>query len=258
MRPDQLYSKQIMQTYIRTVFADLLRLEGFISRDGEDLHWYRVVNSEIIQTIYFVAKSDSLALITWVGYGCHPLFTEPLFPSNIRIPNGGNLCPEIYWEYPNIKSPNTVFAENCPVLCPRDTYQGRDMLEDFVLSPFNRISSIENCYLFHRDFWFGKGLERLWGNQMLMPPFFDEAIYVDDKQVYERCLIQIERWEQEWGQLTKRPAIFQKYYNQMEKQKPVFQGEGRNEYVDFLINRANKNLRKIEQKIGTEVHCMRR
>lgn len=247
-----------MQTYIRSVFAHTLETEGFVNLNGDNLHWYRVVSSSIIQAIYFVADSNSLALTMCVGYGSHPLFTEPLFPSGIRIPNRGEICPEIYLEYPNIKSPNTIFSEDCPVLCPKDSHKGLDMLEDIVISKFNRIHSIQDCYLFHREFWFGKELENLWGNQMLMPAFFDEAIYVNDNQVYDRCIHQIELWEREWAQFSKLPAMYAKYIQQMEQQKKIMQGVGRAQYIDVLINRANMNLKKIERKVGLGVHLTHR
>ena len=42
-----------MQTYVRAVFADRLQKEGFVSMNGDDICWHRIVNQEIINTVFF-------------------------------------------------------------------------------------------------------------------------------------------------------------------------------------------------------------
>ena len=44
------------QRFMREVMADRLREEGFVSYKGEDIHWYRLVNNEVVQAIYFVTR----------------------------------------------------------------------------------------------------------------------------------------------------------------------------------------------------------
>ena len=39
------------QRYVREVLADHLREEGFISKN--DVHWYRLINNQILQYIFF-------------------------------------------------------------------------------------------------------------------------------------------------------------------------------------------------------------
>jgi hypothetical protein len=254
MKLEPNYVKQIMQTYIRAVFADRLKQEGFVSRDGEDLHWYRVINGELVQTVYFGTSGRFLALVMDVGYGCHPLFTAPLYPTKIHIPNP--LSTAVYFEYPNLKSPNTVFSEECPVHCPADEYKGIDLLEEQVLDKFNQITNLESCYLSHRNKWFGENLEKMWGDQMLTPDFFDEAIYFDDQQVYGRCLLEIERLEEVERSVPKLHHLYQKVMKEIKIQKPVLQGVGRDEYLVELEKRRVKNLKKLEQKVGMSVHYM--
>ena len=67
-----------MQRYIREVMAQRLREEGFASYKGEDIHWYRLVNNEMVQCIYFVTRDTHLHSFVDIYYGCHPLFICPM------------------------------------------------------------------------------------------------------------------------------------------------------------------------------------
>ena len=65
-----------MQRYAREVFAERLRQEGFSSYKGQDVHWYRIVNNEVIQAIYFVAFNSAPCTFAEIKYGCHPFFVR--------------------------------------------------------------------------------------------------------------------------------------------------------------------------------------
>ena len=75
------------QRFMREVMAERLREEGFVSYKGEDIHWYRLVNNEVVQAIYFVTRHASL----YSGggfelcYGCHPMFISPIFQKTAFI-----------------------------------------------------------------------------------------------------------------------------------------------------------------------------
>lgn len=55
--------KADLQDCVRTVFADVLRKEGFQSSRGEDLNWYRLVNDDVVQSVCF-------AIIDWIYLFC--------------------------------------------------------------------------------------------------------------------------------------------------------------------------------------------
>lgn len=85
------------QVYIREVMSDLLRSEGFISRDGDDIQWYRVINNEIVQSVFFYTTGLHLPVELKIGFAAHPLYIRPFFYKGVLISG-----PDGYEDYERI------------------------------------------------------------------------------------------------------------------------------------------------------------
>ena len=68
-----------VQRFVREVYADRLRQAGFSSYRNEDIHWYKLVNNDVIHAVYFVTDYMSFPVNLEIRYGCHPLFIPPVF-----------------------------------------------------------------------------------------------------------------------------------------------------------------------------------
>lgn len=79
------------QVFIRDVMADLLRSEGFVSRDGDDIQWYRVIDHEIVQAVFFYTTGLRVPLELRIGFAAHPLYIEPFFYKGVLIPGPNGL-----------------------------------------------------------------------------------------------------------------------------------------------------------------------
>lgn len=140
--------KADLQDCVRTVFAEVLRQEGFQSYRGEDLSWYRLVNDELVQSVHFMIFQWSCPNMT-IGYGVHPLFVQPHFLSSAVY----NCFMEVkcFPEYP----PKTkMFApwkypEWSWVTCAAPILDYFKLLTDEILPRFQKIRTMENAYAHH-------------------------------------------------------------------------------------------------------------
>ena len=78
--------KEHMQRCARGIYAEKLKKAGFISYNGDDLSWYRVINNEILNTVYLFSSLNMFSITPLrmeVGYGMHPLFIPAPIPQKI-------------------------------------------------------------------------------------------------------------------------------------------------------------------------------
>lgn len=187
------------QRYIREVMADLLRAEGFVSRKGEDINWYRVVNNEVIQSVYFTTRHTALPAFLDIGYGSHPFFIPPVFskgPYLYAEPGYEQICdiiPELipdstpygYRRSQILKTSNAAYRiPDALIMCPADDRKGSDILEQ-VLLMLERMQTPLDCYYIHKAMRQKQIDNRRW---LTMSPYFvDEVVYWDDEPLYSYC-----------------------------------------------------------------------
>ena len=187
------------QRYIREVMAPRLREEGFCSFKGEDIHWYRLVNNEVLQTVYFVTRSQALHSFLEICYGCHPLFIPPVFqksPYFHAMPSYeqmNNRVPEkVTGRTPyGFQSLQICGAINKPyrvpdvlIMCPEDRNKGLDILE-LVLPILDQATTPRACYEMHLN---RRKDEIETGNTYAMSPYFvDEVLFWEDEERYAYC-----------------------------------------------------------------------
>lgn len=171
------------QCYIREVMADRLRSEGFVSGDGEDIHWFRIIGGNVMHAIYFISDI-SFPPFLCMRYCCTPLFIPPISTKSIFQKNMPGY--EQYgWDKQLSKNHNRIYREpDVMVHCPDDEYQGRDLLEE-VLQVLTSVRTPEDCYRLHKQ-WHEKAIQ----NRALLnlsPHFVEEVLYWDDRELYPAC-----------------------------------------------------------------------
>ena len=251
-----------MQRYTREVFAECLRKEGFSSYKGQDIHWYRIVNNEVIQAIYFVAFNSAPCTFAEIMYGCHPLFVPPIMqksPVMHRLTDFvqlSYLVPAnnadgverflLYGEYNN--QPYRV--PDALIMCSPDLNYGLDALER-LLKVLSRTTNALQCYELHKE------LSRLLstsGFRVRSSYFVDEALYWEDKEMYPFCAefvkSEARHLEKAIENEIRLPKTYRQSWEQGKVLNQVFENDNFEEYLHALQERAQQNLRLLERSIG--------
>lgn len=236
------------QRYIQEVFAERLRQQGFLSYKGENIHWYRLVNDQVVQAIYFVTRHVALPVSMTIGCGCHPLFIPPVFQkSPYMYAEPGN--EQIYLRYPIVGSMNTVYRiPDALIECPADEYKGSNIL-DGVLSLLDSVQTPFACYETHKE-WRKGQIEN--GTWFTMSPFFaDEVIYWEDKSLYPFCKEFIAGYIGILNDVKQSGGfLLRSDHNELArliKLKEVFDENRRHEYLQTLCERERETLRMIRK-----------
>lgn len=180
--------KQILhehtQRFIRETMADRLRNEGFKSKDGQDIHWYRLVNGEVLHTVYFYTQSTALPAFLEIGFGLHPLFLTPEFPTSpyMRDLPGNEI---LYPRWVLLKQANKVYSYDAMITCPDDQFCGADILEK-IFPVLDEATSSLQCYQIHKQWREAAIKNDVWVD--MTAHFVDEAIFWDDHEIYPYCL----------------------------------------------------------------------
>lgn len=200
LRNSRLQLFEHAQRYIQEVFSERLRQEGFVSYRDEDIHWYRLVNNEVIHAVYFVSRHTALPAMLEIRYGCHPLFIPPIFQRSPYLyadpgyEQMSDIVPEIIPDStPNgfkrsiiLKSSNRIYrVPDVLIECPTDQYKGLDILER-VLTVMADINTPIACYEAHK-----KGQKEQIANNAWFETtsyFADEVLYWEDLPMYPFCM----------------------------------------------------------------------
>lgn len=252
-----------VQRFVREVYSEQLRKAGFVSYRNEDIHWFRLVNQEVIQMIYFVTDYVGFPVMLEIGYGCHPLFIPPLLQKSPYMnPMPGNeqmyqLIPEINpgsmphgVQRAQVHSVHNKIYRVPDVLvhCPYNDQTSMKILTN-VLSVLDPIDTPAACYEMHKH-WRNSQIENgLW---LTMTPYFvDEVLYWDDKSLYPFCIEYLNgriAWlndAQQAGKLICKAD--QEELLRLHALQDVFHNEKRQSHVQVLCNRASENLIKLRK-----------
>lgn len=245
------------QNYIRAVMADRLRSEGFVSRGGKDFHWYRLVNNDVVQAVYFHTQWAKLPLFMAIGYGCHPLFIAPEYCSGIRMAGVARSHEAVDPGRFIIKQgiTNAPYSLSAMVTCPTDPAHGADILDD-ILSRIPHAPSIEDCYALHKQRLIDSAKElevepeKLYSN--LSTDFMDEVIYMDDRQMYPYCEATLrhkfECFERGQAVRTLHPTEIAELNACKDIEQAILHGQ-RDHHLELLRQRAADNLATLKKKV---------
>ena len=249
-----------VQKFVREVYAEQLKEAGFHSYRDEGVHWFRLVNDEVIQTVYFVTRHTTFPITLYIEYGCHPLFIPPILqhsPYMYGMPGYEQMYDVIQETIPG-RMPhgrqrsmvqgmtNRCYREDVLVECPVNPDERQQILHN-VLAEIEPLSTPEACFEAHKR-WRAREIENdAW---LTMSPYFvEEVLYWEDKSLYPYCM-EYMRGRIEWfSGLLEEGKLALKYQQELEYLKvlwDVFQNNSRTEYLRILYERKIKNLKRLK------------
>ena len=246
--------------YIQEVFENRLREEGFTCPDDKLLCWYRVKNQELLNTIIFYSSWPQMPLFLQIGHEFTPLFTEPIYIKNVNFNASLNFRHDIFWSKQNLES-LAKHAENLRpyspdswVYAPGHGGRGIYTFDEVLLPMFEQTETIEDCYTSHKQYHLEK--KPRFGSSLFgeaSREFIDEAIYLDDVEVYPYCKARIERALNLYTILVeKKPndKALKDALDHWTKLKIALLDGERKAYLDSLELRKAKNIAKLHKKFG--------
>ena len=246
------------QNYIHTVMSEQLHRGGYANKGGKVFHWYRVVDDAVLQTVYFYTQWKAMPIFMSIGYGCHPLFIPPEYPSGIQVSmqrsyevvNPGRVIGK---RGQNIS--NSIFSPEAAVMCPNDQFRGADILTS-VLELQNGIRSIEQCYAMHKQRHIDAAEQLRLPSQetfrRVSVDFMTEAAYFNDTELFP---VFIPRINSEIDRYTKAQASrslwnIEKYELQayLQLKKAVIEQQ-REDFLAYLQERQTNNTIMLKRKV---------
>lgn len=247
-----------MRNYVQAVFAERLKQEGFQNPENRSISWYRVKNSDIINTITFFSRWNKLPLMPQIGYGIHPLFAEPIYSRNAFLPdpwldNERFAMQPLVEENPDYPMEYVPYGPNAWVYAPGRDGRGIYTLEKILLPQMDAIHSIADCYEYHKARYLSKTFYTYEDRfNSMSTTFIDEVIYVDDREIYPLCAKKLEcsiRILQEVGKdtLSKKDRDM---LNTMLLQRQTILEHDRETYLTVLRQKKAKNIARIQKSCG--------
>lgn len=244
------------QRYIREIMSDQLLTRGYVSRNNEGLHWYRIINGNLLQAVYFYSQWAAMPILMGIGYGCHPMFIAPEYPCGIHI---GSMMRSHEALNPGrmiMKQANKgCYSNEIAVTCPDDAYHGADILTDILLR-MDSVHSIEECYSMHKKARISVmqqlGLPESDAFRNISTDFMDESIYFDDKALYPCCISRItselERYER--AQTVRKLHNVEKAdIEALMRLKTAILEDNRETHIHYLQEQERKNLSQLVKKV---------
>ena len=258
-----------MQRYTRDVFSDRMRKEGFSSYKGQDVHWYRLVNNEVVQAVYFVAFHAAPCTFAEIKYGCHPLFIPPIFQKSPLMKGwpdylqASELVPDITPDNEpygiknlllyNLNNNRPYRVPDALIMCSPDQNDGLDVLEK-LLPVLDENTTTVACYELHKEIR-RRVFESEISKASIMSTFFiDEALYLEDKEIYPYCreYVKDRAWKLEANLQSGGivPNIFKQDWERSSVLNQVFEDDAIENYLNTFEDRAKKTLRLLERNTG--------
>lgn len=260
---DKLQLFEHTQRYIREVMADRLRAEGFVSYKGEDIHWYRLINNEVVHAVYFITRHTKLNAFFEICYGCHPLFVPPIFQKSPYM-HGMPGYEQMNDRVPELIPDSTPYGFhrlmlyglcNRPyrvpdvlITCPRDKNNGLDILE-LVFPTMNGLRTPYACYEMHKKRRKDEIENKVFFS--MSPYFVDEVLFWEDKGLYSYCqeyiknkMLRLEYLQTSGDRASKSE---QKELARCVLLDKVFEEGKQKEYVQTFQEREKETLRQLKK-----------
>lgn len=231
--------KKRLQAWSRLYFADILREAGFVSFQSEDISWYRLVNGELLQTVYLYSKSSSaFTAFASIGYGMHPLFISAPMPQKPVV--RGWTDDEIMTRI-RLQPPLTTTAEIPSLMVPATDLRGAEKLVEFILPLFEECATMTDAYLWYKSRYLAMETPK---RTFATLEFIDWAIYMDDTEFYPFCLRALEQ---------KNCSIDAKAQQKKEAQIAAMRDGQRDVYLKALETKRKRNITRLQNKVGITV-----
>lgn len=242
--------------YIRGVMSEQLLDRGYISKNDEHLHWYRLVDGNILQAVYFYSQWAAMPILMGIGYGCHPLFIAPEYPTGIHMGSMRRSREALNPGRMLMKQQNRAhFAPDMAVTCPDDAFCGADILED-ILSQLDQVHNLQECYQMHKRTHIEiirlLELPEEKTFQNMSADFMNEVVFMDDRELYPHCIERIERELQRYERAQKVRKLVKAELEDIEmlnRLKSAIAGGEREQHLAYLQELQQSNMKKLLKKV---------
>ena len=235
--------KAHLQKWSRTYFADHLRDLGFVSWRGKDLSWYKLVGGEVLLTVYLFDSCGYLPMMPKLTYGMHAPFVKPEMPQKVTMRECGFVTETM--NFMNFDLPKRQMP-GLQVMATDTPDGGFLKFEKTVLPILDGIHTLEDAYRPFREYYIDRMAQRLAqapqyaGNSPFASmDFLDEAIWLNDTEMMERCAGDPDLWL----------PIRRREGKRIQMQKDALNGH-RDEYLRELEQRKNRILRRLQKEAG--------
>lgn len=238
--------KEEFQNRIKQFFAEDLKKSGFISYQDENLCWYKVINQEVLCSVFFYIQWMRPPLFPQIHYCAYPLYIPvPVPERSIRVPDRFDwhgMIPRAFpGEFP-VQGSDIQFNFN--------DEGDRVLLKSEIFPMFDAIHNLKDCYASNKAYWQKwtiDGYERSGRKNGLTFPFafIDEVICNEDEEMYPYCILRIQKMFDTF--------LAEKYAPLWQMQLDALNGIRREEYLAYLEERKRKFVKKLEKKLGIQV-----
>lgn len=149
--------KSQTQAYIRAVFAETLKKEGFVSYKNEDICWFRFPTDDIIQSVLFSTEFKRTPIALTMYYGSFPWFSDLGIPNNVHAYGGeaGNRLMKQAFLFGGTGTKEAFDPENeIYVFCSKNNQFGFQILTDEILPYLQECSDLKSSYERHKKDYF--------------------------------------------------------------------------------------------------------
>lgn len=235
------------------IYSDKLKKMGFLSYKDECTSWYKVVNREIINSVYLFSALGCAPLLMEIGYGIHPLFIPAPIPQKLIFTGSHNdeVMREVRGQF------KYSFYRETSVMCHSTEERGAELLDTDVFPVFRKAKSELDAYIIHKNIYIDKikmnndanggDVVRIIGSEWLA----DEAIYFDDKDVQEMMIKQL-IWQKE---CMERGDMYSscgklKWHN---ARIAAIRDGARDSFLIMLEARKRRFIKDLDRKLGIQI-----
>lgn len=238
--------KPQIERYVADIFAESLEKQGFVSYNGDQLSWYRVVNHEILQSVYFFSVWRFPFLVN-IAYGIHPLYICAPIPQKVYIPRSAFSDTEVAWELREALRGPKVLYEGSSINCLATPKRGLENLENIVYPKFEALQTGTDVYRYYKELYesLGEYASSEW--------YLDQVIYEGDTTQYPFCLHRFGDWRNILEELRFRTQKQQKILERLQARLEAIESGNTAPYIAFLEKQKKAFTKKLETKLGIQV-----
>lgn len=237
--------KSQMIYYTTGIFANKLEDAGFKCYGGENLSWYRVVNGELLQSVYFFSPYN-FPLLVEIGYGMHPLYLAAPIPQKKYIPYGNINDSEIMWWLRDGNLGGKRIYEGTKINCLATPEMGAELLTDRLFPIFEENQTVDAAYEYFKTLYLG--LSPYWTEES----FMDQVIHRGDTDMYDWCL---QRFRNSYDLVSGYKVRTKKDEQMLKRIKPkidALETGSRDACIEALEMQKKKFIKKLETKLGIQ------
>lgn len=235
------------------IYSYKLKKMGFVSYNDECTSWYKVINNEVINSVYLFSSLGHAPLLMEIGYGIHPLFIPAPIPQKLIFTGSHNdeIMREVRGQF------KYSLYQGTSVMCHNTEERGAELLDTEVFPIFGKAKSELDAYIIHRNSFLNRTNFDKYGNnrceiQVAVSGWFaDEAIYFGDKDIQMMIIKQL-IWQKECMERGDMYSGRGKLEWHKARIAAIQDGEIDN-FLTILEARKKRFIKDLDRKLGIQV-----